>query len=220
MKALIRKSKNQSGIAIVLAMCLLLVVTIICSVILAAANTTTKGIAYDRKQQQAYLTVSDAAKYISNEISGLERLDTWDKNNTSGNYNQKSEYTSGCDFQPLMEHITDFYKENKGAPFTAEFYLYPSPSGSIELAADIKEKYEKVKVTIKTNSECDIITTLELIENNKISYRMSVYSEGDVALTWYNVYDNEGKYDYTHYEQKWSWNEGIIERGYGSRNEN
>lgn len=212
----------------VLAMVLVLVVTIISSVVLSAAFTAKTDIEYNRASQQAYLTVSDAARYFSNQINLFTVTDKWDKYYV-GDVGYPGEpidpeYSGGSVFEPLMTSIVEKYKDNKQT-FSASFILRPDASGSgldSSIIEDFEERSGDIRVTVNSDSKCDIISTFELLgENRTVKYRMTVFSECNTSETCNKTNapdpnDPNTLRVWEHHTKVWSWAEGVVERGFGT----
>ena len=68
MKSMVRKTKDNSGATIIMALLFMLICVTVSTVLLAAAGTVSRDSRRQREQQQAYLTVSSAVNFINHDI--------------------------------------------------------------------------------------------------------------------------------------------------------
>ena len=68
MKSIVRKTKDNSGVTIIMALLFMLVCVLVSTVLLATAGTASRDVRRQRDQQQAYLAVSSAVDFIRNDI--------------------------------------------------------------------------------------------------------------------------------------------------------
>ena len=72
MKSIVRKTKDNSGVTIIMALLFMLVCVLVSTVLLATAGTASRDVSRQREQQQAYLAVSSAIDLMKNDIENCE----------------------------------------------------------------------------------------------------------------------------------------------------
>ena len=68
MKSIVRKTKDNSGVTIIMALLFMPLCVLVSTVLLATAGTASRDISRQRDQQKAYLAVSSAIDFIKNDI--------------------------------------------------------------------------------------------------------------------------------------------------------
>lgn len=72
MKSIIRKTKDNSGATIIMALLFMLICVMISTVLLATAGTASRDVSRQREQQRAYLAVSSAINVLKDEIESCK----------------------------------------------------------------------------------------------------------------------------------------------------
>ena len=75
MKSIVRKTKDNSGVTIIMALLFMLVCVLVSTVLLATAGTAARDVRRQKEQQQAYLAVSSAVELIKNDICNCKYLE-------------------------------------------------------------------------------------------------------------------------------------------------
>lgn len=70
MIAAVQKLKSKRGASIILALMFFLIAAVVGSIVLASASSNAGRLSHMRSEQQAYLTMSSAAKLLRDELSG------------------------------------------------------------------------------------------------------------------------------------------------------
>lgn len=74
MKSIVRKTKDNSGVTIIMALLFMLVCVLVSTVLLATAGTASRDVSRQREQQQAYLAVSSAIDLMKNDIENCRYI--------------------------------------------------------------------------------------------------------------------------------------------------
>lgn len=128
MRKAAEKLNSKNGVTIIMALVFFLIAAIIGSVVITAASSNAGRLTHMRGEQQAYLTVSSAAKLVRDEVNGIAFVGT----EKTGEY-PTYEFTGSYDGLGAIVYSAslDFYN---GAAFAQKEFLIKSDAGDINAA--------------------------------------------------------------------------------------
>jgi len=153
-----KKLKSKRGITIIAALTFFIIAAILGSVIISAAAASAGRLSHLHREQQAYLTVSSAARLTRDEFKGFKC--TFVEVTIDGTFDHRDETYPTTTMSDLLYNIVDNNSKNK---FVPESFVISSDD---EVFADVKAELVELKAgTSGTNGTLVIKLTSADTEN-------------------------------------------------------
>ena len=169
MKKIRSKLRSESGAALVLALIFMLIAMMVSAVIVASAQTAAETAHAKQRSEQAYLSVSSAARFMEARITGADLTITGE--GTEVNYT--GDFTN-TPFFPLIKRALTYINTN-GETFEESFYIVGND-----------ENVDPVYVRFVMDDIYDIELYCRLGEETKNDYYMEL-----ILLSDYDDYGTE-----------------------------
>ena len=183
MKSIVRKTKDNSGATIIMALLFMLVCVMISAVLIAQSGSVAGSIPAQREQQKAYLAVSSAIGFLKNDIENYR----FDKDLGADSLEQiNTEGGSGA-IKPLLEAALDDE--------------HPHKTGSFDLSCDVSDDL-KVKVKYELNIGDD--------EKETMNYRIVLTCSSEAKESENALYSMEAKFKIESDETKDSYSKWVL----------
>ena len=192
-KMIRKKLKSSSGVSILMGLLMLLVAAMVSAVLIAASLTTAMAVRTDYDDQQAYLTVSSAARLVESCLHGkkatkIVTTSYADEEKTIISSETEKEWTANGSFKGLLEAAVKQVDSTKAAYYYPKDIVINAGSGDDEL--------EEVRMTFAMGEDYGITATFTMAESSsrntpflvlKLTAESKEVSSGDTKtsiITW------------------------------------
>jgi|GEM_PF-286666 len=210
------KLKNQSGASFIIALLFFLICSTVGASVLMAAKANSSRLVYQKKTEQAFLTVRSAAMLISDTLSGESQqvaVHTVTQTTSSdGSVSTDESWSKKYDpSSASLSHKVDdsVYSMLTGNGTASAFSVTVSKDGLEDTAADIK-------IAKKDNSfALNSAVALKDGENKNYNYKLSVSMTGTITKNETSSTYTEGENEITRTETVYilSWSKASFKNG-------
>jgi len=168
MKSIARKTKDNSGATIIMALLFMLICVMVGAILLATAGTAARDVSHQRDQQKAYLAVSSAVSLLKSDIENCKFYKGYDPEKLEVRVSEK-----GAAFTPLLKTALGNAKNGKDT----------DPVSFTLSCGDV----EKVYVDFSMTAKCRIEVTCTAYKDEAKAYGMTAEFKKatcDDGFTW------------------------------------